>query len=268
MLLVDFDFSRLETVKLCCVDIKDNKAVRHWKKLYPLEAVTGEDALQGFYLEIRELSNETNYVIWNDCKGILAVRYGNLMESHEVNSLIDLLKGILPYKGFEGFMEFLSEREKRGLFVNIAEIEAIAQLGEAELAVHYAKYRKVFLDRRNAEEEKKRHQDEIERQKREEEKKKAMEAQIKDAEKCIRESRMLRNSALGDGRCIVLALLKKYEIIVPLKTQGWINQKLVTVRYDQDGEPLVQFYRSKGCKCSESVFKYLKLLKQAVDVAT
>lgn len=265
MLLVDFDFSRLETVKLCCVDIKDNKAVRHWKELYPLEAVTGEDRLKGFYLEIRELSNGTIYTIWNDCKGILAVSYGNLIDDCKENSLIDGLKGILSFKGFEGFKEYLSDRERRRLFVNVAQIEAMARLGESELANHYAQYRQKYIDRRTALEKEKRHQEEIERQKRYEEEQKAMEAQIGDAEKCIKEGRMLENAALDDGRSIILALMKKYEISVPLKTQGWINQKLASVRYDQDGEPLVRFYRSKGCKCSESVFKYLKLLKQAVE---
>lgn len=266
MLLEDFDFSRLEAVKLCCVEIKDNKAVRHWKELYPLETVTGEDKLKGFYLGIRELSNGVIYTLWNDCKRVLAVTYGNLMEDEEVESLKDLLAGILPFKGFEGFKKYLSDRERRGLFVNVAQIEAMERLGEPELANHYAQYRQDYLDRRAALQEDERRQEEIEQQKRNEEKQKAMEAQIEDAEKCVKEGRMLKNAVLDDGRSIVLALLKKHEISVPLKTQGWINQKLATVRYDQDGEPLVQFYRSKGCKCSESVFRYLRLLKQAVDM--
>ena len=119
MILSEFDFSRLETVKLCCVGINNNKAVRRWKDLYPLEAVTGEDRLKGFYLEIRELSNGTTYAVWNDCKGTLAVTYGNLREFDEVSSLAGFLKGTLPFKGYEGYKEYLSERERRGLFINV-----------------------------------------------------------------------------------------------------------------------------------------------------
>ena len=143
----------------------------------------------------------------------------------------------------------------------------MARLGEPELANHYARYRQEYLERRDALDAERRRQEELERQKRNEEKQKSMEAQIKDAEKCIRECRLLKNAELDDGRSIVLALLKKYMISVPLKTQGWINQKLAAVRYGEAGDIHVQYYSSKGSKGSKSVHKYLMLMKQAVDGA-
>ena len=66
---------------------------------------------------------------------------------------------------------------------------------------------------------------------------------------------------------IVLCLMKKYNINVPLKTQGWINSKLVAVEFDERKGTKVWFYKDKGCKCSESVYRYLDELKDAVDAA-
>lgn len=264
MFLKDYMFNGMDTVKLCCIGInRDNKAVRHWKELYPLEVVTGEERLKGFYLEVCE----SYFAVWNECSGALAVKYCSLDDYQDVSDIIVRLNGFMEFKGTEGLKKYLNKKEQGGYFITVAEIEAMRRLGEAELAVHYAQYREAYLERQYAEEEKKRRQRELEWQKREEEEKKALEAQIEDAVKCIRENKMLKNTEMSDGRSIVLALLKKYEISVPLKTQGWINQKLAAVGYTETGDPHVQYYRSKGCRCSDSVFKYLKLLKQAVDGA-
>lgn len=265
MFLKDYMFNELDTVKLCCICINhDNKAVRRWKELYPLEVVTGEESLKGLYLEVED---ESYYVVWNECSGVLAVKYCSLNDYYDVSEISVRLKGLLEFKGTEGLKKLLEQKEQGGNFINVAEIEAMRRLGEAELAVHYAQYREAYLERQRTEEEKKRRQRELEQQKKEEEKKRALEAQIEDAEKCIRENKRLKNDKLVDGRSVVLALMKKYEISVPLRTQGWINQKLAAVKYGEAGDIHVQYYSSKGSKGSESVHKYLMLMKQAVDGA-
>ena len=96
---------------------------------------------------------------------------------------------------------------------------------------------------------------------------KALEAKVADAEECIKMNKLLQNDLLDTGNHLVLYLMKKHNISVPLKTQGWINNKLTSVIFNKDNTITVYFLRGKGCKCPQSIYKYLGLLKEAVNSA-
>lgn len=88
---------------------------------------------------------------------------------------------------------------------------------------HYSRYRENYLI---LQEQKKREQEKqriLEQQKAEEERQKAFDAKIAEAENCIRNNKLLKNDSLDDGKHLILYLMKKHNISVPLKTQGWIN---------------------------------------------
>lgn len=53
---------------------------------------------------------------------------------------------------------------------------------------------------------------------------------------------------------IVNHLLRKYGVKVPIKTQGWINEKMVGACINKDGTCTVYFDKKKGAQCSQTIF--------------
>ena len=74
---------------------------------------------------------------------------------------------------------------------------------------------------------------------------------------------LTRQSRISEIRKI---LMDKYGIKVPIKTQGWFNQKLAFVKWI-DGEITYSYYKTKGTNGSQTAFKYLNMLEDAVNVA-
>ena len=256
MILGNVDYNKLETVRVKCIDFSQdgNKAVRRWLELYPIEALTGEDENKGFYLEVRRNGSFTEYIVWSDCEGKIAVKLYHAYDSAETTKLSKFLCDNAMYKGSEGYKKVLSQKETEGRYINVVDIAVMDILGESKLALHYQQCREKFLQRRE--------QEELERRRQEE-----LEPRLAEAEECIRGNRLVKNEKLDDGKYLILCLMKKHGIKVPLKMQGWINSKLANVTFQESGDVSLQFYRYKGCKCSESVYRYLRLLKAAVDRA-
>lgn len=63
---------------------------------------------------------------------------------------------------------------------------------------------------------------------------------------------------------IVNYLFRKHDINCPIKTQGWINDKLINVGITSEGAVNVRFWKSKNGRCSEKVFDYLYELVRIV----
>ena len=59
-------------------------------------------------------------------------------------------------------------------------------------------------------------------------------------------------------------LMRQYQVDVPLRTRGWINDKLVNATI-QDGKcERLQFFRSKAGRCSQKFFQCMNALIRAV----
>lgn len=271
MTLNEIQFDKMKSVRVHCIDLSKktgNTVVKHWLDLYPVETITGNEELKGFYIEVEAHAYFADYVLWNDCEGIFAIKYFRLREEIDISELSEILERNMPFKGYEGYKRRLARKEKNGSFINMAEIAALIELGDTEFASHYSRYRENYIKMQREEDRKlelqrqKKHQEEMDMEQ------KAFEAKIADAEECIRSGKMLQNDLLNTGNHLVLHLMKKYDISIPLKTQGWINNKLSSVVFNKDNTITVYFLKGKGCKCSQSVYKYLGLLKTAVDEAT
>lgn len=65
---------------------------------------------------------------------------------------------------------------------------------------------------------------------------------------------------------IVNYLFRQNGVNCPIKTQGWINDKLIMVNITPEGAVNVQFWKNKNGKCSEKVFNCLFELVQKVRV--
>lgn len=270
MTLKEIKFDEMKSVKVHCIDLsktKNNTAVKHWLNLYPIETITGNKELHGFYIELKKDSYFTDYTVWNDCEGILAVKYFKLEEDFDISTISEILNRNISFKGFEGYKRMLAKKEANGDFINIVEISALIELGDPKLASHYIGYRENYIKTREERERELELQRQAKHQKEIEMQQKALEAKVADAEECIKMNKLLQNDLLDTGNHLVLYLMKKHNISVPLKTQGWINNKLTSVIFNKDNTITVYFLRGKGCKCPQSIYKYLGLLKEAVNSA-
>lgn len=92
----------------------------------------------------------------------------------------------------------------------------------------------------------------------------------------IREGGILKNGPVtfhhscyhSSTYSIVNHLMRKYQIDVPLRTQGWINYKLVSATIKDGKCEHLQFSRSKNGQCSQNFFECMNALIQAVMAET
>ena len=265
MLIKDFDFTSIHAVRKQCWTYKadGNTPIRKGKNLYPLEVILDNDAFKGFFVEIIQRKyDDPWFQLWNDL-GNSCTKDNGIHPCAEINRLKEEMQGWRSYVGIEGFKRNLHEIEEKHGWINNACIMALADNGESELAIHYQEYHDKL--KREREEESRQQHEEYERQERERQKKHQEEiaAQLNQAEQKIKERKDLKNDLI-DGKSIVLCLMDKYGIKVPIKTQGWFNQKLAFVKWI-DGKITYSYYRTKGTNGSQTAFKYLNMLEDAVN---
>ena len=266
MIIKDFDSTSIKAVRKQCWTYKadGNTPIKKGKNLYPLEMITKCDDLKGFFVEIiqRKYDNPF-YQLWNDL-GNSCVKDASIQPWTEIEQMVEIMKETwLYYIGLNGFKHTLQEMEEKGRWINNACIMALADNREFELAKHYQEYHDKLVAER--EEAYRQQHEEAERREREREQKRQEEitAQLNQAEQKIREKKDLKNDLI-DGRSIVLCLMDRYGIKVPIKTQGWFNQKLAFVKWI-DGKITYSYYRTKGTNGSQTAFKYLNMLENAVN---
>lgn len=64
---------------------------------------------------------------------------------------------------------------------------------------------------------------------------------------------------------IVNYLMRKYGVNVPIRTQGWINEKLVSAKIEDGKCEHLQYYRAKGAQCSQKFFDCMNELITKVN---
>ena len=272
MIIKDFDFTSIHAVRKQCWTYKTdgNTPIKKGKNLYPLEIITGCSDFKGFFVEVIKYTyGDATYKTWNDlgnsCIAYNAIHmFGVISRDFDLQRDIDVMKEyLLPYKGMNGFRLWLENEEMHGRWIPNAHIAGLYDNGETELATYYQKYHDIQKQQR--EEQYKRQEEEYKHKEREKEEKREAEkaAQINQAEQNIRERKDLKNELI-DGRSIVLCLMDKYGIKVPIKTQGWFNQKLAFVKWI-DGGITYSYYKTKGTNGSQTAFKYLNMLENAVN---
>ena len=98
------------------------------------------------------------------------------------------------------------------------------------------------------------------------------EQQVQDALRVIREGGVLQNdtvefyrSRYDSSACsIILYLMRQYQVEVPLRTQGWIAQKLANTTITDGRCSQLQFRGNKRSKCSSRFFDCMNELIHAV----
>ena len=267
MLIKDFDFTSIKAVRKQCWTYKSdgNTPIRTGKNLYPLEVILENDAFKGFFVEIihhRESYYTDTFILWNDL-GNSCVKFGSINAYFDLNQAQEELQNLFKWKGIDGFKVWLCTLEESHNWIRNTSILALADNGETELAIHYQEYHDRFKTEREEEERLQREEYGRQERKKEQERQAEISTQLNQAEQNIREKKDLKNELI-DGRSIVLCLMDRYGIRVPIKTQGWFNQKLAFVKWI-DGGITYSYYKTKGTNGSQTAFKYLNMLEEAVN---
>lgn len=129
----------------------------------------------------------------------------------------------------------------------------------------------IYREKKQAEEEARRVRAAEEEKAYCEEQNRVAEAAVSGAIKVIQEGGVLDNSTVrfyqsrydSSSYSIVNYLMRLYHVDVPLRTQGWINEKLVNVTIKDGKCGHLQYLRSKGTRCSQKFFTCMDDLIQA-----
>jgi len=259
----NMNFDILESVRKKCITFaKDgNTVVRPYKTLYSVEQITHNAEHHNLYFEVvkgKEFWEENSYCLWDDLENF-CIRIDWIPRYWTIEEFEEKLHN-WKYFGVDGFFKRLKDLEKNGHHINKADIETCVILGNMELAKYYTEYRKERIRRQ----EEKRQAEIAEREAKEREKEEKHNAEVQktiaEAENIIRKQGTLYNSEF-EGKTIVLYLLKKYGVNVPIKTQGWVNNALAKVWF-QDGKITYSYYKSS--KDSTVFYRFLKELEEKI----
>jgi len=268
-MLKDIDFSNVESKRIRTIGYKKdgNTPCKHFYDAYPLNKVFNNEAYKSLYIALIRKSyqdggNDYNggyYMIFNDIGNNVHVEFLGVSGHDD----IDLIKGKINTMqariGRNGFLSYLINETAKGRIARNSDIMALDMIGETELAEKYRQEKIVVIEKRKQEEKERREQyikEQEEKEKRiEEEKRIALET----AEKKIKNRQTVEND---DG--IILELMRKYNINVPLRTQGWILKCLISVSFNEYGVSC-NYRKYNKNKCSQKVFDCLEELINIID---
>lgn len=258
-----------------CLYIKDNKAIVRNKELISIAKLTNNEAYKNLYIE-RCIQENKDAEIYFDL-GIVCIYVRTLQTSYNENKSIDYDYYISYLKDnnftLDRALEDIQNKRINNQFVNVADIKLIELNGASKQEVQeLIDYRQVWYDRKAKEEQEKNEKREQVNREYVETKNKIVEEAITQAEQAILNKQEIKNKDVtiyksryeSNDTSLILHMMKLYRIKVPLKTQGWINQALATIQYNEEWEDYS--YRFYNTSANSTVFnKYLGQLIKAIQ---
>jgi hypothetical protein len=253
-----------------CLYISNNKAVIRNKELTCIADITKDEIYKNLYVE-------------SDYKkdgGKVFIDFGFICMHMTALSKYDIEPETIKYRlesaldyTFDVYKNYITICLKNNRFINVAEIKLMELAEESKEYVQtLIDHRQKVLDLKAQEEQENRLQREQKDKEYVETKNKIAENLILAAEQAILNKQEVKNLDItiyksrynGSTTKIVLYLMKKYNINVPLKTQGWINNALASLQYSEEwGEYSYSHYKTSA---NSSVFyKYLGQLVKAIQ---
>ena len=243
-----------------CLYISNNKALIRNKEMIRVPE------FDNLYTE--EVITDTNRVkIYIDF-GIVCYYVG-------IYNLVDLKNAKDKIKTYtlDFYLNKIREAKNNNQFINVAEIKLVELSGASKKEVQeLIDYRQAWYDRKEKEEQEKRIKRELEEEEFVENKNKELENLVLAAEQAILNKQELINKNItiykskyeSNTLSLILYMMKRYNINVPLKTQGWINQALYSIKYNKEwGEYSYMYYNTSA---NSTVFsKYLSQLIKEIQ---
>lgn len=239
--LIDIDkeeYDRnIQRKKVLCYKNDGNTVTCRYKKICPLEIISGNEKHKGFYLEIQ---NESIYNVWIEIEEVIFkfCTYCGF-------DTLEFLNEDLVYMDKSGFLKSLELCENNHRYIPRLYIEAVRALGHHELAEHYTEYSRVIKQEHEEAERKKeleriRKCMEIEKSRRE-----MFERQLLEAENDIINRQTVKNIKMDNGNSLILELFKANGIKLPIRTKGWINDILANISF-KCGSSITYSYYTRG----------------------
>ncbi len=172
--------------------------------------------------------------------------------------------------------EFIAEIERKAaaqLFIKEIEIELISHIWP-DRAPFYHDCRQAYKERQDARQAQEKAEQAARDAKEKAEMDEETERKLTEAKRIIRDGGKLKNDVINfyisryhsEGRSIVLHLMRLYGINVPLKVQGWINNKLANVSISDSGCVGYQYMRNGRAKGSQAFYGYMDALINAIRI--
>lgn len=260
MMLKDFDFTGIQATRIRVLGYaKDgNTPQKHFYNAYPLEKVLNDDKYKGLW--IARTFNEY-FGIFNKV-GEVYICYTSEYQYNHIESMKNTIDtGFINYIGIDGFIRFCANLVEHNWHMKIINILALSMNGYTDLADHYANYKAIWIYLKKREEQE-RHKAYLKEQ--EEKQRKRQEEKNRKLDEAENSLKSHKETANDDG--IILDLMRKYNINVPLRTQGWILDCLATVTFT-DGSVGYRYYKRKNGRGSQKAFKCLRDLMDAITAA-
>jgi len=250
--------SKLNSKK--CLYIKDNKAVVRNKELTCIADIINDETYKNLYIEKTDKQDAGVYIDL----GIISV-YIRTMAQNATSEDIKYYLGSLTNYTLQMALDNVYNRKNTNQFINVADIKLVEISGATEQEVQeLIDYRQEWYDRKAKEDQEKKLKRELEDKEYIDAKNKIVDELVLQAEQAIINKQEIKNKEVtiyksrfeGNNTSLILHMMKLYDIKIPLKTQGWINQALASIFYDvEEGKISYSYYKSSA---NSNVFrKYL-----------
>lgn len=253
-----------------CLYISNNKAVVRSKELTCVADLVNDESYKNLYVESDYKKDGGQVFI--DFGFVLM--YAGYLGQYDVEpeDIKYKLEGIRDFT-FYDYKTHITKCLNNNHFINVAEIKLMELAGESPEYVQTLKdHRQKVIDLREQERVEEEAKKEIEEQAYITEKNDKAETIINNAEQAILNKQPVKNIEItfyqsrynSNTTSVINYLMKKYNITVPLKTQGWINQVLSSLKYKEEYGWSYTYYNSSA---DSTVFhKYLHQLVEAVKM--
>ena len=252
-----------------CLYIKDNKAVIRNKELISIAELINDESYKNLYIEKTTKQDAGVYIDL----GIIYVYIRSITGDASHEDIKYYLNNATNYT-LEMALENIYNRKTNNQFVNVADIKLVELSGATEQEVQgLIAYRQEWYDRKAKEDQEKKIKQEQEDKDYTDSKNKIVEDLVSQAEQAILNNQKVNNKEItvyksryeSNDTSLILHMMKLYEIKIPIKTQGWINQALANIFYDEnDGKVSYSYYKSSA---NSNVFrKYLNEFVGKVQV--
>ncbi len=253
-----------------CLYISNNKAVIRNKPLHSVSKLTGNSKYNNLY--VNDLGNGY-YELYVDLETIHISLNRTYRKDYFVEEADYNLQG-LDEITLDYYKNNIKNRLTDGnnTWITVAEVKLMELAGESDEFINSLHlYRNHVKELRTKEEKERELQKQQEEQEYIDEQNKVADDMITQAEQSILKGDRVWNNDItiyesrynSSTTSLILHLMKLYDIKVPLKTQGWINNALNSIYY-KDGRWTYDYYSSSS---NSTVFsKYLDILADKVEL--
>ena len=274
--MYNINFEQLQTQAKKCLYISNNKAVTRNKNLYSFMDILNNESYSKFYCEVefrKDYSSNKNVFDYARLYVDLDIVLYEFNVIYNNTTLIELIEYFNNNNfTYEVIKNNTNNKLNNNRFINVAEIKLAEIMQESKEYIDTLKNaRENFYKLREQEEQEKQRQREIKEKQEQEKKQLEINTLIKEAEQKIINQEQLFNEDIetesGNTTSIFLMLFKKYNINIPLKTQGWINKALYCALLNNNKYSYQYYNSSKDSTVFSSYLQDLIIaIKEAYNV--